>query len=63
MLSNWVGWSSNKLPREDKAHTRIGTEARTRRGNLDDLGSQDWRRSEMEMPPDPAKFPGNISHI
>ena len=40
-LSNCVGWSSQGLPREDKAHTRIGTEARTRRGNLDDLGSQD----------------------
>ncbi|CAL1141769.1 unnamed protein product [Cladocopium goreaui] len=31
----------------DKAHTRIGTEARTRRGNLDDLGSQDLE-AELE---------------
>ena len=28
---------------KDKAHTRIGTEARTRRGNRDELGSQDNR--------------------
>ena len=67
MLSNH-SWddpptSCHMLPREDKAHTRIGTEARTRRGNLDDLGSQDWWRSEMEMPPDPANFPGNIYHM
>eukprot|EP00438_Fugacium_kawagutii_P014296 Skav226013 [mRNA] locus=scaffold1010:239089:249529:+ [translate_table: standard] len=31
----------------DKGHTRIGTEARTRRGNLDDLGSQELE-AELE---------------
>jgi len=31
----------------DKAHTRIGTEARTRRGNLDELGTQELE-AELE---------------
>ena len=35
------GKSGKRLLGQDKAHTRIGTEARTRRGNVDDLGSQE----------------------
>ena len=31
----------------DKAHTRIGTEARTRRGNVDEVGSQELE-AELE---------------